>query len=273
MTVDAQPFNSLKGKWGTRSITTGTCVAIPAGIVGEVTAHQGWDSVIVDVQHGLIDYQVAAEIIQAMGSSSVPVMVRVGSNDPSGIMKVLDAGALGVLCPAVETAAAARQFVGACRYPTAGYRSFGPYRAALRFGPDYVSQANDNVIAAVMIETKAGVEAVEEILDVGGIDMAFVGPTDLSLSLGLPATFDPTFPAVDAAIRRIAEVAAAKGVIAGIYVGSVNFAKRMLDYGYRHLVFSGDLRMLAAASHAARTQLDAVISNFATPAQRGAGPS
>jgi 4-hydroxy-2-oxoheptanedioate aldolase len=263
MTAAATPFNDLKRKWDARSITTGTCVAIPAGIVGEIIAHQGWDSVIVDVQHGLIDYQVAAEIIQAMGSTDVPVLVRVASNDAGGIMKVLDAGALGVLCPAVESAAAARRFVGACRYPLEGFRSFGPYRASLRFSPNYVAEANSNVVAAAMIETKAGVDALEEILDVPGIDMAFVGPTDLSLSMGLPGVFDPTFPAVETAIKYIADVANSRGVVPGIYVGTPEFAKRMLEFGYRHLVFSGDLRMLAAASAAARIQLHSLISTAA----------
>src|ERR1700722_17819109 len=130
MTLPPVLFNSLKRKWAAGTITTGTCIAIPAGIAAEIVAHQGWDSVLIDVQHGLIDYQIAAEMIQAMGSSDVPALVRVGSNDPSGIMKVLDAGALGVCCPAIESAAAARQFVGACRYPTLGYRSFGPFRAS-----------------------------------------------------------------------------------------------------------------------------------------------
>jgi 4-hydroxy-2-oxoheptanedioate aldolase len=263
MTDASVSFNSLKRKWAAGAITTGTCVAIPAGIAAEVVAHQGWDSVIVDVQHGLIDYQIAAELIQAMGSSEVPVLVRVGSNDPGGITKMLDAGALGVVCPAIESAGAARQFVAACRYPPAGNRSFGPFRASFRFRPDYVAEANRNVVAVAMIETKAGLNSLEEILAVPGIDMAFVGPTDLSLSLGYPGHFDPGFPEVRAAIARIAAVAAAHGVVPGIYAGTADFARDMLALGYRHIVVSSDLRLLAAASAGARADLQNCIAQSA----------
>ena len=259
----APTFNPLRQKWQAGAVTTGTCAAIPAGIAAETLGHQGWDSIIIDVQHGLIDYQVAAEMIQAMAACDVPVLVRAGSNDQSGIMKMLDAGALGVLCPAVETASEARRFVGACRYPPLGHRSFGPFRAAIRFGPDYVAAANDNVLAIAMIETRAGVDSLEAILEVPGIDMVFVGPTDLSLSLGRGAAFDPAFPDVHEAIQTIAAAAAARGIVAGIYASSHEFARRMIGIGYRHIVFSSDLRLLAAASAGARAQLQQVIAESA----------
>jgi 4-hydroxy-2-oxoheptanedioate aldolase len=262
MTPPPTRFNSLKQKWANGAITTSTIIAMPAGIAAELVCHQGWDSVTIDVQHGLVDYQVAAHLIQAMGSSHVPVLVRVGSNDPSGIMKMLDAGALGVICPAVESVAAARQFVGACRYPPAGYRSFGPFRAALRFGPSYVAEASDNVAAVAMIETQAGVQALEDILAVPGIDMVFVGPTDLSLSMGFPGVFDPPFPEVRTTIKQIAAAAGARGIIAGIYVGTTEVAREMLALGYRHIAFSSDLRLLTAASAGARSELQNVIAQF-----------
>jgi 4-hydroxy-2-oxoheptanedioate aldolase len=236
--------NPLRETWASGGKTFATSIVSGSPIVAQSMAHQGWDAIAIDVQHGAGGYDQAIAMIAACGTSATPVFVRVGGNDPAAIMRMLDAGALGIVCPAVESADDAARFVGACRYAPEGFRSVGPLGALLRFGEDYVEQANGNVIAQAMIETRAGVARLDEILGVQGLDSIFVGPADLSLSHGWGHRFDAGRKEAMALVAMIAEKVRARGLIPAIHVVEPSMAQRMLDIGYQHIVVANELRLL-----------------------------
>ena len=127
------------------AVVNGWC-GIPDSFAAEVMAHMGWDSIVIDLQHGVVDYQAMVRMLQAISTTNVVPLVRVPWNDPAMIMKALDAGAYGIICPMVNSRAECEAFVGACRYAPRGYRSSGPVRASLYGGPDYHAKADDEVV-------------------------------------------------------------------------------------------------------------------------------
>jgi 4-hydroxy-2-oxoheptanedioate aldolase len=236
--------NRVRRIWTEGGNVVNGWLAIPSSISAELMAQAGWDSLCVDLQHGAIDYQTAVTMLQAISTTDTMPLVRVPWNDPAIIGKVLDAGAYGVICPMVNTRAQAEAFVGACRYAPDGYRSVGPLRGLLYGGPDYIRQANKTILTMAMIETREAVANLEEILATPGLDSVYVGPSDLSVSMGQAAGFDPEFPEVLAAILKIPAAARRHGVVPGIHVGSVAFAKRMFEAGYRLVSYLSDFRFL-----------------------------
>ena len=153
-------------------------------------AHAGFDWLCIDMQHGSIDYQVALSMLQAISTTDTVPIVRVPWNEPGIIMKTLDAGAYGVIVPMVNSRAEAEAAVAACRYAPQGNRSYGPGRAVLYAGPDYFANANETVLCICMIETREAIERAEEIISTPGLDAIYIGPSDLSVSLGLPPASD-----------------------------------------------------------------------------------
>ena len=149
------------------------------------------------------------------GGDATP-LVRVPWNDPGHIMRVLDAGAMGIICPMINTKAEAEALVRSGRYPPMGERSFGPFRAA-QYGADYWQKANEEILLFAMVETRQAVNNLEEILSVKGINGVYVGPSDLSLSMGKPPTLDPTDKEVLAAIDIIVKTTRKWGLIAGVH--------------------------------------------------------
>ena len=147
-------------------------------------AHQGFDSLTIDMQHGVVDYQVAVSMLQGISTPGVIPLARVPWNDPARLMKILDAGAYGVICPMINTAQEAEAMVQACKYPPRGFRSWGPVRASLYAGSDYGDHANDDIIVMPMIETAEALKNLDDILSVDGVDAIYVGPSDLTLALG-----------------------------------------------------------------------------------------
>ena len=136
------------------------------------------------MQHGMIDYQMMVTMLQGISTTNVTPLVRVPWNDPAHIQKALDAGAYGIVCPMINNRAEAEKFVGSCRYAPLGYRSSGPIRASLYGGADYHAKANDIVVAFGMIETQEALDNLDAILSTPGLDAIYVGPSDLSISLG-----------------------------------------------------------------------------------------
>ncbi len=221
---------------------------IPDSWAAEVMAHAGWDSVTVDLQHGFADYETLVSMLQAISTTETVPMVRVTWNDPLQIQRVLDAGVYGVICPVVNTRAECEQFIGACRYPPLGYRSLGPTRASVYGGSDYAANANHTVVTFAMVETATGLENIDEILAVPGLDGIFVGPGDLGLTLVGQFGIDPSHPVVADAIRTIAKKTRAAGKVAGIWCPSAQVASEMRELGYQFLTIASDARLLAAAS-------------------------
>lgn len=227
-----------------------TCVngwcAIPSTVTAEIIARQPFDTLTVDLQHGLIDYSTALTMLQAMEVSAVPKLARVRWNDPGFIMALLDAGFVGIICPMINSADEARAFVSACRYAPEGARSFGPTRAALAYGSDYVKEANGAIATIAMIETRAGIDALDDILTVDGLDAVYIGPSDLSISLGYPPSLTPDEPEVVDAIATIRDKAKAAGRYACIHTGSPDYAGRMIDEGFDLVSLSTDTRLFSA---------------------------
>jgi 4-hydroxy-2-oxoheptanedioate aldolase len=209
-------------------------------------AQQGFDSLTVDMQHGVVDYQVAVTMLQAISTTPVIPLARVPWNDPGRIMKILDAGVYGVICPMINTRAQAEALVRACKYPPRGYRSWGPVRASLYAGADYGDRANEDLLVMPMIETAEALENLDDILSVPGIDAVYVGPSDLSLALGCKPRLDQTDAPVVEAQQRIVAACKRHGVVAGIHNNSATYALQMIDAGYQFVTLASDSRFLAA---------------------------
>ena len=184
--------NKLRTIWKQGGCVLNGWLAVPNSFCAEVMAHTGWDSLCIDIQHGMVDFQTAISMMQAISTTSVTPIVRVPWNEPGIIMKCLDAGAYGVICPMINTRADAERLVATCHYPPAGFRSSGPTRAALYGGSDYQAKANETIVVFAMIETAEALANLDSILSTPGLDAIFIGPNDLAISMGLPNSLDPT---------------------------------------------------------------------------------
>jgi 4-hydroxy-2-oxoheptanedioate aldolase len=236
--------NRLRQIWAEGRPALNAWCSLGGAMVAEAMAAQGWDTLTIDTQHGVIGYAEMVAMLQAATASGVTPLVRVSWNAPGEIMRALDAGAWGVICPMVSTPAEAAAFVGACRYPPAGFRSYGPTRAALALGPDYAQHANAEVVALAMIETAEGLQNVEAICATPGLDGIYIGPSDLSLSLGGEPRQDSQEPTLLAAFSRILAACKAAGVRTGVHTTSVAYAQQMLAMGFDLVTVGADLRWL-----------------------------
>jgi 4-hydroxy-2-oxoheptanedioate aldolase len=243
--------NNVRAIWKRGGAVINGWLGIPSSVAAENMAQAGWDALTVDLQHGLVDYQAAVGMLQAISTSGATPLARVPWLEPGIIMKLLDAGALGIVCPMINTAEECERFVGACRYAPRGYRSFGPTRARVAHGSDYEQGAPDNVLTFAMVETAEALAKVEDIVSVPGLTGVYVGPADLSLSMGSPERSDPTVPDVVAALNRIGAACKKHGVIAGIHCGSVDYGLKMVAKGYQLITIASDGNLLAAAASAA----------------------
>jgi 4-hydroxy-2-oxoheptanedioate aldolase len=244
--------NRLKDIWSAGQPALNGWCSIGNPFTAEIMAAQGYDSVTIDIQHGALDYSSVLPMFQAMRGSGVVPMARVPWLDPGYIMKALDAGAMGIICPMVNSRAEAEEFVSYMRYPPHGQRSFGPTRATIAYG-GYGVTANEEVLAFAMIETQGGVDNLEEIASTPGLDGIYVGPADLTLGTQqgrLPPGFDREEPEMVAMIQRIAEVCRAKGIKACLHCGSPDYAAKAIGWGYQLTTVGGDSRFLAAAAGA-----------------------
>jgi 4-hydroxy-2-oxoheptanedioate aldolase len=248
MPENPQLENPLRKMWANNQAVINGWLHIPNSFASEVMALQGWDSLTLDAQHGPFEFSSAVSMIQAIQTTPTAVVARVAWNDPGQIMKYLDAGVHAIICPMVNTRAECEAFIGACRYPPQGFRSYGPTRAALHFGPEYASNANSFVVTMPMIETAQALENLEQILDVPGVDAIFVGPGDLGQALYGKAQIDRETPEFLETLERIAKAARAKGIQAGIFTGSTAYAKKMIGLGYNFVTISSDARLLAIAA-------------------------
>jgi 4-hydroxy-2-oxoheptanedioate aldolase len=239
--------NKVKAAWRTGKIAYGGWLGIPSSFSAEVMAHQGFDYVTIDMQHGLIDYQVAVTMLQALSTTNVTPFVRVPWNEPGIIGKMLDAGAYGIIVPMVNSVAEAQAAVGACRYAPQGYRSFGPIRAAYYAGGDYAARANDEIACIPMIETTRAIAQLDDILAVPGIDAVYVGPADLSLTLGLQPRMDNTDASFEEARMTIVNACKDRAIIAGIHANA-QLAPRHAKAGYQMITISSDTGSLAAGA-------------------------
>lgn len=244
--------NKVKQAWHDGHAVINGWLAIPNGFSAEVMAQAGWDSVTVDLQHGVQDYLSMVTCFQAMQVHPVLPMVRVPWNEPGIVGKVLDAGAYGVICPMVNTRAEAEAFVSYCRYPPAGKRSNGPIRASIYgVGTSYQATANEEVLCIPMVETQEAVDNLEAILDVPGIDAVYIGPSDLGFSMGLPPILDREEPQIMAIYERILAETKRRGLRACIHCFSPAYAARMIAMGFSLVTIANDSGLLLGAARAA----------------------
>ena len=246
--------NRVKELWKKQQVAIGGWLSIPSGISTEIMAHQEWDVLTIDMQHALVSVSDLVPMLTAISTSEVTPFVRVPWLEPGIIMKALDAGSYGVICPMINTREDAERFVSYCRYAPQGTRSFGLTRAMLYAGDYYLQQANETVLTLAMIETQKALDNLEGILTVEGLDAVFVGPSDLGLSLGYaPGNHDE--PVLLEAIETILKNAKSNGKRAGIYTLSPEYAKRMIKLGFDYVVISSDARMLTAQANKTLTEL------------------
>jgi 4-hydroxy-2-oxoheptanedioate aldolase len=240
--------NRLRTLWKADQTAVNGWLAVPNAFSAEVMAHQGWDTLTIDLQHGVIDYASMVSMLQAISSTPTVPIVRVPWLEPGILMKSLDAGAYGLICPMVNTREDAQRFVAYTNYAPRGTRSFGPVRALLYGGADYPTHANDTIVRFAMIETAQALDNLDDILSVEGLDAVYIGPSDLSLSLGCRPVFDDVDPKVAQAMEHILARATAHGVKAGVHNGVPEVALARSQRGFRFVTVSSDARIMAAGS-------------------------
>ena len=232
-------------KWREGGQTIGCWLSMANAYSAEAIAKLGFDWVCVDLQHGLIDYTDLTHMLPAISNSEATPLVRVPWNEPYEIMKALDAGAYGVIVPMVNNRDEAAQAVAACRYPPAGQRSFGPIRGALYGGRGYAQQANEQMACIAMIETKEGIENLEEIVTTPGLDGIYIGPADLALSMGLPVSGDQPQEEHLAMVKHIQQTCKSHGVAIGIHTSSLEYAQKYLGLGFNFVTLGSDAGHMA----------------------------
>ena len=233
-------INRIKQLWREGKPAIGGFLSVPSGFSAEVMAHTGLDWLCIDMQHGVIDYADVVPMLTAISTTATTPIVRVPWNDAATIMKVLDAGAYGVIVPMVSNRAEAERAVAACRYPPAGIRSNGPNRALLYGGADYQKNADKEMLCIAMIETAEGIEKMDEIISTPGLDAVYIGPTDLALSLGLPAVMDNDDPKHVATVNKILETCRRHKVMAAMHTTSAKYTQRYIDQGFNMVMLVND---------------------------------
>ena len=239
--------NPIKRLWAEGRIVHNGWLSMASSFGAEIMAAQGYDSITIDLQHGLIENQDMLGMLQAMRASGVAPLVRVPWLDPAAIMKALDSGAYGVICPVINTRAEAEALVSYVRYPPRGIRSFGPIRANISAGANYAREANDELLCLAMIETREGYENRGAIAATPGLDGILVGPSDLAIGMSngqLPPGLDRDEPEMIEAFRQIANAARDAGVHAAFIAATPAYAARAAGWGYDMVTVGNDVLVL-----------------------------
>ncbi|MCQ4630127.1 2,4-dihydroxyhept-2-ene-1,7-dioic acid aldolase [Shinella sp. CPCC 100929] len=258
--------NGVKQRWAEGKPVINGWLSIGNSFSAEIMAGQGYDSLTIDMQHGIVGYDGTVPMLQAMRASGVTPLVRVPWLDPADIMKALDAGAYGVICPMINTRAEAERLVSYVRYPPAGVRSFGPSRALFSAGPGYAAEADDEIICLAMIETAQAYENLEDILATPGLDGVYIGPADLTLGLQgkrYAPGFDRREPEMIEAIKRILHAAHKAGKRAALHNGTPEYAAEAVGWGFDFITVSNDVRLLAAAADASVRKFRELVQEVA----------
>lgn len=228
-------------------------LAIASAYSAEIVAHAGFDAITVDGQHGMMGFDTALTMLQAIATTEAVPLARPSGLVPPEIMRWLDAGAYGIICPMISTRADAEALVAACRYPPTGTRSYGPARGLLYGGSDYFAHANAEIVVLAMIETAQGLANLDAIVATPGLDGIYVGPNDLCLALGVAPQSESAEPVAVEAVARIQAACAANGKISGIFCsGGAGAAQRVAE-GFDLVTPGNDVTHLRSAAAAACT--------------------
>lgn len=258
--------NSVKQRWAERKPVLNGWLSIASSFSAEIMAAQGYDSVTIDMQHGIVGYDGTVPMLQAMRASGVTPLVRVPWLDPADIMKALDAGAYGIICPMINTREEAERLVSYVRYPPSGVRSFGPSRALFSAGSGYAAEADDEIICLAMIETAVAYENLEDILATPGLDGIYIGPADLTLALQgkrFAPGFDRREPEMIDAIKTILHAAHKAGKRAALHNGTADYAAEAVTWGFDFVTVSNDVRLLAGAAEASVRKFRELVQDVA----------
>ncbi|MGL4961611.1 MAG: HpcH/HpaI aldolase family protein [Inquilinus sp.] len=266
--------NTLKTLWSEGKPTINGWLSIANGFTAEIMAAQGYDSIGIDLQHGAVDYQAALSMLQAMRASQVVPLVRVPWLEPGIVMKALDAGAYGVICPMINTPEQAAELVSYVRYPPVGQRSFGPTRANFSAGANYATEANGEILAFAMVETAEAMANLDAIAATPGLNGIYVGPADLTFSLAggrLAPAFDREEPEMIEALRTIVAACKRHGIRAALHCGTPDYAARAVQWGYDMTTVSNDVRLMAGAADAAVKRFRSLTGGGLLPAPAKGG--
>lgn len=239
--------NHVKEKLRTGRVAVGAWMSILNARAARAVASSGMDWVLFDTEHGPPSFETVDGLVRAVsGAGSIP-LVRVVWNDINAIKQALDTGAFGVVVPWVNSKGEAENAVAYCMYPPEGLRGCAPGRPAAAWGvstEEYLATVNDEILVAVQVETRKAVENIEEIVTVEGVDVTFIGPMDLSASLGYRGK--PFHPEVVKAMDRILEACNASGVAPGIAFGrGVNHLNSLIERGFRFIGIGSDIGLLS----------------------------
>ncbi len=245
-------MNKVKEALLNRKLTVGSWIQTGSPVSAEILSRAGFDFIGIDMEHSDIHVNEFASIARGMDAFGTLAFARVRENDTLAIRQVLDMGAQGIIVPMVDNAEDAKRAVQAAKYPPIGVRGFG-YARANNWGVDfdeYAKKANDDIPVVVMIESKAAVDNIDEILDVDGVDGVFIGPYDMSGSYGLVG--QPNHPVVIDACNRVAEACARHHKSAGrhIVIVTEEDVKRALEQGFTFLVLGTDINFLSNGAKA-----------------------
>ncbi|MGQ9584799.1 MAG: HpcH/HpaI aldolase family protein [Anaerolineae bacterium] len=235
--------NTVKRKLNAGEVSVGTWLTTNSALMAEALAHQGFDWLVVDMEHSSASFETMQHMAQAISTTETIPMARVAWNHPAFIKRALDMGAYGVVIPLVMNAEEARTAVRWTRYPPEGYRGVGGMRRVLYGGPDYFERANGELLLIIQIEHVEAVGRIDEILSVPGVDAVFVGPNDLSASLGLAPRMDNPDPRYEEVLRQIVEAGKRHGVATGIHCGSPAAIQKYASWGMQFFALSSDVGM------------------------------
>ena len=254
-------LNPVRRAWAEGRVAVNGWIASSAVITAEAMAAARWDSLTIDMQHGTADYTALLSLFPAIEKAGTAPFVRVPWLDEGNVMRALDAGALGIIAPMIETPDDAARLVSACRYPPEGGRSFGPIRARYAWGNDYPQRANAEVLPLAMVETRRAVEALDEILAVPGLGGIYIGPADLSFSHGFPPGFDRQEPEMLAVIEGILEKCRAADVRCCLHTMSAEYAATFARKGFSLVTIGSDTRFIEAAATQTVTSFRTLMQN------------
>lgn len=239
--------NTVKEKLLAGEPSVGTWHSLCSPIGAEYLAHIGWDWLVVDTEHSPVGMETIVHCFQAICTTPTIPLARVAGNDPILIKRLLDAGAMGLVIPMVNSPEEAVRAVEACRFPPVGRRSFGGGRAMV-YGTDYFQKANEEILVVVQIEHIDAVRAAREILTVEGVDACYIGPNDLAGSMGIPPSTTPTHPEHAAAIMEVLDVAKEVGKPAGIHCADATQVRLCIEQGFQFIACANDVAMLRSAA-------------------------
>ena len=252
---------TVKEKLAANKTVIGSFSKFSSPVAVEIMGYLGFDFVILDMEHSTLDFHQVETLAQAADAASISTIVRIPYIDESPILRILDAGCQGVQAPGVDRKDMAQKIVQAARYQPLGMRGLSYSTRAAKYTTkdkgEHIIDSHAKQLVVAQIESKAGVENLEEIGAVEGIDVLFLGPADLSNSLGIPG--QTNHPLVQEALKRLCKVAQENGKVAGTFVANEEQASRALNAGVRYLVYDNDVAFFVKGARIALDEIKGLI--------------